>query len=84
MNQDGLSLITEVPPPTIGSPKMLMFSHMKNLLSIVFFLLYIHVCLQCDEVFSTSGFNIRFPRTPKKDKILYKMFIRLFPYCTCC
>ena len=72
MNQDGLILITEVPPPHHWAPKDVNVFTYEKLIIHCFFLLYIHVCLQCDEVFSTSGFNIRFPRTPKRIKYYKK------------
>ena len=53
------------PPPTPGPPNILMFSHMKNLLSSVFpCCTYISNVMKSSGHFSTSGFNMRFPRTP--------------------
>ena len=71
VNQDGLSLITEVPPHHWAPKDVNGFTYEKLIIH-CFSLLYIHVCLQCDEVFSISGFNVRFPRTPKKWKKYYK------------
>ena len=56
-------------------PKMLMFSHMKNLLSIVFlYCTYVSSVMMSSWHFSTSGFNIRFPRTPKNLKKINNNF----------
>ena len=62
VNQDGPSLIIEVPPPTTEPPKMLMSSHMKNLLSIIFpccTYMYVSSAMRClvhqDSTYASPG-----------------------------
>ena len=70
VNQDGLCLIIEAPPPPSGPQIAKEFNaHMKNLLFLVFpICTYVSSVMRSSQHFSTSGFNILFPRTPKKWK----------------
>ena len=71
VNQDGPSLIIEAPPPGPQIVKDVNVFHiiMKNLLSMVFLCCtYVSSVMRSSWHFSTSGFNIRFPRTPQKLK----------------
>ena len=76
MNQDGPSMIIETPPPPPppGPPYShrykYVFTYMSNLLSIVFLVVHMYPVWWGlhDTHFSTSGFNIRIPRTPQNLK----------------
>ena len=73
MNQDGPSLIIEPPPPPPPGPPYshrykYVFTYMSNLLSIVFpCCAYVSSVMRSSWHFSSSGFNIRFPRTPQNE-----------------
>ena len=78
MNQDGPSMIIETPPPPPPPPPpgphiatdINMFSHICPTYYPLFFLV-VHMYPVWwglhDTHFSTSGFNIRFPRTPQNE-----------------
>ena len=69
VNQDGPSLIVEVPPPPPGlqiAKDVAVFTYEK-LIIYCFSLLqstYVSSVMRSSWHFSTSGFNIQFPRTP--------------------
>ena len=73
VNQDGPSLIIEAPPgPQIVKDVNVFHIYMKNLLFCC--CTYVSSVMRSSWHFSTSGFNIRFPRPPKIKKKLITNF----------